>query len=266
MKTTFPQLLQYIGNAGRKILSETLGVMASFTRSSGIDVFKSLLDIEHLDPFQPLVDASDALKTAQDQAVGVAGKLLDINAEIAALTSTPLDQISDHVKYNQELTALYGKQAQLLQDQAQTQANLAHLGQAQMDAQNQSAVQQMAINQIAEEARQAYDAANQQALSMMQTDAKGALDFFNKRKAQIQELAQLEKERALATTDQQRQDLDTQIALTKAAQQAEQAQQAVDIYISSQDQKAMGNEDILKIIQDALNRAGINVDIRTRTA
>lgn len=266
MKDRFPDLLAFIGNAGRRILSETLGVMASFARSGGIDVFKSLLDLKKIDPFQPLVDASDALKTAQDQALGVSGKLLDLNAEIAALVATPFDQMGDHVQHNEQLAALYAEQAVLLNEQANAQANLVRLGQAQTQAQAQSVQQQAMINGIAERARQAYDIAQQQALGMMQTNAKGALDFFNKRKAQIEELAQLEKQRALATTDQQRADLDTQIALTKAVQDAEETQQAVDIYINSQDQRAMGNEDIIKIIEDALRRAGLTVDIRTRTA
>lgn len=266
MDQTFPQLLQYIGNAGRKILSETLGVVASFTRSSGIDVFRSLLDIEKLDPFQPLVDASDALKTAQDQALGVAGKLLDVNAEINTLANMPFSEMGDHVKHNEKLAKLYAEQAILLNEQANAQANLANLGQKQAEMQAKSAQQQMMINQIADNARQQYNAAQQQALAMMQTDAKGALAFFNARKAQIAELAELEKQRALATTDQQRSDLDTQIALVRAAQGVEQQQQAVDIYISSQDQRAMGDEDILKIIQNALMRAGITVDIRARTA
>lgn len=266
MQAGLPKLLAFIGNAGRKILSEFLGTSAAFTRSAGIDVFKSLLDIEHLDPFQPLVDASEALKTAQDQALGVSGKLLDINAEIVALASTPLSEIGDHVAYNEELTKLYAEQAILLNEQANSQANLANLGRTKAEAQAQSVAQQQKINQIAEEARKQYDTAQQQALTMMNTDAQSALDFFNKRKAQIEEMAQLEKQRALATTDQQRADLDTQIALTRAAQSAEQTQQAVDIYISGQDQRAMGNEDIIKIIEDALRRAGITVDIRARTA
>lgn len=266
MTDKLPTLLAFIGKTGRKILDETLGVMAALTRSSGIDVFKSLLDLEKLDPFQPLVDATEALTAAQQQARGVAENLLDLNAEIAVLQNTPMDQVGDHLKYNEKITALYAKQAILLGEQAQAQANLARLGQTQAEAQAQSAQQQVMINQIADNARKQYEQAQQQALGLMQQDAKGALDFFNKRKAQIAELAQLEKEKALASSDQQRADLDTQIRLTQAAQQAEQTQQAVQVYIGQQDQRAMGDVDIIKIIENALRNAGLSVDIRTRTA
>lgn len=270
MEKTMPKVLGWItGNLGKK-LTEYLKIAASMVRSSGIDVFKSLLSLEKMEPFQPLIDATSALQSAQDQARGVSEKLLDLNAEIAALTSTPLDQIGDHVKYNEQLKKLYGEQALLLNEQAQTQANLAKLGQTQLNAEMQSAAQQLAITQIADGARKQYEDAQKQALVLMQSDAKGALEFFNQRKAQIAELAQLQKDRALATTDQERRDLDTQIALTKAAQDAEQSAMTAQININMPGGKPgtglLGEQTIIDIIERALKAAGITVDIRTRTA
>lgn len=260
MQTTFPQMLSYIGNAGRQILAKTLDVYAQFTRSSGLDVFKALLDIQKVPTFQPLIDSTKAYQQAQENAADTAQKLKDVQTQIALAEST-----QSSVDNNQELTKLYQEQADLLKQQADQKKAIWDTGLAVNAAQATSNEQANAINTIASEAREAYEAAQKQALSLMSTDAAGALDFFNKRKAQIQELADLEKQRALATTDQERADLDTQIALTKAAQAAEQAQQAVQINIGQQDTHAMGNVDIVKIIQDALNRAGIQVDIRTRT-
>lgn len=264
LNATWPLVTHWLKGNMAKTVAEFLTSSATMVRGA-YDIFKSLKDLQTSPPFQPLIDATDALKTAQDQALGVSSKLLDLNAEIAELQNTPLDQITDHVKYNEQLTALYAKQAILLNEQANAQANLANLGQTQAQAQAQSVQQQMMINQIADTARQQYEAAQQQALAMMATDAKGALAFFNQRKAQIEEMAQLEKDRALATSDEERQSLDTQIRLLQAAQAAETTAQTVTAQIQI-NPSGQSDQKILDIITRALRDAGIVVDIRTRTA
>lgn len=261
LKQGLPLLLSFMGKANRKILSETLSTVASLVRSSGIDVFKSLLSLQEVPSFQPLIDSTKEFQNAQNQAAETSKKLAEINAEIELAASS-----ADSVKNNEKLAELYKEQAELLKQQVADKKAIFDTGVQVAGAEAARNDQTSAIAEIARNARIAFEEAQAQAKTMMTVDAKGALEFFNRRKAQIEELAQLEKERALATTDQQRADLDTQIALTRAAQGAEQAQQAVDIYIGQSDQKAMGGEDILKIIQDALRRAGLSVDVRARTA
>jgi TP901 family phage tail tape measure protein len=261
---TWPLITKWLKGNMAKTIAEFLTSSATLVRGA-YNIFKSLKDLQTAPPFQPLIDATDALKTAQDSALGVSNKLLDLNAEIAALTSTPLSEISDHVAYNERLTALYAKQALLLNEQANAQTHLAQLGQTQAQAQAASVAQQQMINQIADKARQQYEMAQQQALTMMQTDAKAALTFFNERKAQIEEMAQLEKERVLATTDQERQSLDTQIRLLQAAQSAESTASNVTAMIQI-NPSGQSDQKIIDIIARALKDAGINVDIRTRTA
>jgi hypothetical protein len=363
LTATWPLVTKWLKGNMAKTVAEFLTSSATLVRGA-YNIFKSLKDLQTAPPFQPLIDATDALKTAQEEAANVSGNLLDVNADIAAeikaiqtaqhdnavkhqrqlneklnellakqvelqhqataaghdisgvtaqidalkalgATLTDAEKIRENnekltqlydkrvglqdkarsidlgiadianeinellssgvpVADNARLTELYAKQAQLLNDQAVTQANLVKLSQEKDQATQKAAIQQQAINQIAEKARQQYEAAQQQALTMMQTDAKGALSFFNERKAQIEEMAQLEKERALATTDEERRSLDTQIRLLQAAQSAESTASNVNAMIQI-NPSGQSDQKIIDIIARALRDAGIVVDIRTRT-
>lgn len=262
MSQGLPRLLAFIGKAGRKILAETLGVMASFGRSAGLDVFRSLLDIQNVPTFQPLVESTKAFQDAQENAAETAEKLKEVNDQIAMAQSA-----AESVKNNEKLADLYQKQTELLKEQAEQKKAVWDTGLAVHAAEALSNEQKNAIGDIARRAREAFEAAQAQAKSMMNIDAKGALEFFNARKAQIEELAALEKEKALATTEQQRADLQTQIDLLQAVQAQEKAQQEVQIYIGQQGGSGVyGDRDIIKIIENALRNAGISVDIQQRTA
>lgn len=262
MSQGLPKLLAFIGKAGRKILAETLGVMANFGRSAGLDVFRSLLDLQSVPTFQPLVESTKAFQDAQADATKIAEKLKEVNDQIAVTQG-----MAESVKNNEKLADLYQKQTDLLKEQAEQKKAVWDTGLAVHAAEALSNEQKNAIADIAKRAREAFEAAQAQAKSMMNIDAKGALEFFNARKAQIEELAALEKEKALATTEQQRADLQTQIDLLQAVQAQEKAQQEVQIYIGQQGGSGVyGDRDIIKIIENALRNAGISVDIQQRTA
>lgn len=262
LEQTWPLATQWLKGNLAKLTGEYLKTSAQMVRGN-YNIFKSLRDLEKVEPYQPLIDASQNYQNASKHAIEVAGKLLDVNSQIDQLIAGGPGDLANHVKYNEQLMKLYGTQAQLLQDQATSQSDLVRLFAKQEQAQVVSMQQQRTIQSIAERARQAYQTMQQQALSMMKVDAKGALEFFNQRKSQIEELSKLEKEHALSDDPEDRAALETQIALLKAAQAAEQTAQAVQININTRSQE-QSDQNIINIIQRALQAAGIQVDIRTR--
>lgn len=245
-----------------KLTGEYLKISASMVRGN-YNIYQSLRDLEQVEPYQPLVDASKAYQDASKHAIEVSGKLLDVNQAIEQLIAAGPGDLENHVKYNEQIKKLYSEQALLLQQQAMSQGDLVRLFAKQEQAQTTSMQQQATIQGIAERARQAYQDMQQQALTMMKIDAKGALEFFNQRKSQIEELAKLEKEKALATDPDEQRALDTQIQLLKAAQSAEQTAQAVQLNIFTSGQQN-SDQNIINLIQRALQAAGIQVDIRAR--
>lgn len=264
MQKQYPQALAWIkGNLGKK-LSEYLKTTVSFARGS-VDIFKSLVELEKVDPYAPLAESAQAYQEVQDRAIELSKQQEDISKQIAAAEALAIAP-QDRFTHAQKLTELYAEQARILDEQYKTTAELSKLGEDVARNQDIAGEQRKAIAQIAEEAAKAYEAAQKQALDLMKTDAKGALDFFNQRKAQIEELAELQKQRALATDPNEQKMLDTQIALVKAAQDAEKAQLAAElniIYPGGADMIA--GDRILKILQDALRANGIQVDLRYRT-
>ncbi len=266
LNKTWPLVTHWLKGNMAKTVAEFLKSSATLVRGT-YDIFKSIKDLQAVPAFQPLIDATDSLTTAQQSAAKVSNELLDINAEIAAVSNANgmSSSAEEHVKNNQKLMDLYAKQAQLLQEQAITQGELVKLSTAKSIAEEQSVQQQAAIEAIANDARLQYQALMDQVNTMMKTDAKGALEMFNLKKSQIEELAQLQKERALATNADDRAMLDTQIRLLQAAQAAEGTAQTVTAQIQI-NPSGQSDDKIINIIQRALQDAGISVDIRTRTA
>lgn len=268
MNSAMPKVLEWVrGNLGKK-LSGYLTNAAAMVRGN-LDIFTSLHDLEKLDPFQPLVDSTKALTDAQDSAFAISSQLFDVQDQIAALTrdNNMTTDAQERLKNNQALTKLYQEQSQLLSDQAKAQAGLVGLSLAQSSAQQAANQQQSDITRIAEDAQRQYNDLAAQSQSMMGVDAKRALDFFNMRKQQIQELADLQKQRALATNPDDQKFLDTQIALTKAAQAADSAAATATVNVNVPGgTNDVNTQMITNIINQALQAAGIQTDVRVRTA
>lgn len=261
MEKAYPQALKWLkGNLGKK-LTDYLNTMSGFARGN-LDIFKSLRDLEKFDPFKDLESKRKAYEDAQKHSIATNEHLAEVQQKINEL------QTSGKLKegfVNDELNNLLKERQELLDQQIAGTKTLSDLGSDLSNLVNQSEEQKKAITGIAEEARKAYQLAQDQALELMKTDAQGALKFFNERKKQIEELAQLQKERALATDPDEQRALDTQIALLKAAQDAEQSAMKAEIninYPGGGDKQS--NANILKILQDALRANGYDVSILTR--
>jgi phage-related protein len=261
MEKAYPQALKWLkGNLGKK-LTDYLNTMSGFARGN-LDIFKSLRELEKFDPFKDLESKRKAYEDAQKHSIATNEHLAEVQQKINEL------QASGKLKegfVNDELNNLLKERQELLDQQIAGTKTLSDLGSDLSNLVNQSEEQKKAITGIAEEARKAYQLAQDQALELMKTDAQGALKFFNERKKQIEELAQLQKERALATDPDEQRALDTQIALLKAAQDAEQSAMKAEIninYPGGGDKQS--NANILKILQDALRANGYDVSILTR--
>lgn len=263
MEKAYPKALKWIkGNLGTK-LTEFLKTQASFTRSQ-MGIFRDLFELQKgPDSFEPLVTAQKAYQDSVKSAQDLKEQLADTQKEIEYITASPKRMLDEQAR----LAELYEDQNRLLAEQAKNQKDLFNNAVAQQAAEAQRNELNNQLLIISEDARRAYEAAQAQAMEMMKTDAKGALDFFNERKRQIAELAELQKERALATDPAEQQMLDTQLELLKGVLAAERQAQNAEIAIKYPGGKdAQSQDQILAILQQALQKAGYKVDINFRTA
>jgi hypothetical protein len=256
---TWPLLTHWIHGNMAKTVGEFLTSSAVLVRGA-YDIFKSLKDLQTVPTFQPLTDAAKKYADAQQSAVDTAKNLAEVQDQIKIAEAA-----KESVSNNEKLANLYKEQAELLKLQVDQKKAIFDTGVAVAGAEAGRNAQSSAIAEIAANAQKAYTEAQKQALALMATDAKGALAFFQQRKAQIEELAQLEKDRALATSDEDRASFDTQIQLLKAAQAAESTASTVNAQIQI-NPSGQSDQKIIDIIARALHDAGISVDIKTRTA
>lgn len=268
MKRAYPQALAWIkGNLGTK-LANYLKEVAGMARSQ-MDVFVDLFNLSKApDTFQPLVDATKAYNDSISQSTNIAEKLAEINQKIADAEAMQYgaNERSKQLEQQNKLRDLYADQAELLAEQAKNQDAIKNNLAAQLTAEAQRNEQNNQLLIISEDARRMYEEAQARAMAMMKTDAKGALEFFNERKRQIAELADLQRTRALSTDPKEQAMLDTQLELLKAVIAAEQAGQEATLNIKYPGGKDdVGEDRIMAILLEALRKNGIKVDIDYRT-
>lgn len=262
--SAFPALLATVGDKTKELASSVLNGVAGIAR--GIyDIFKGIKALEIVPDFQPLSDATKTAETAQKKYDDITKKLMEVNAEITRMGDFQAGDTDDERKHNADLLKLLEEQAKLRDDQNLSQQEATDAAMRQSEAQAAANQRAKTIQEIADRAAASYLELEQAVNNLMTSDPKAALELFNKRRAQIQELAELEKERALATTDAERASLDTQIRLLQAAQAAEFQSTTAQIAISNLGEN-MTPQQIIDIVAQALRAAGISVDLQIRTA
>lgn len=262
-EATMPQFIKMTGAHAYELAENILKGFEGLARGA-LNIFKNIRALEVIPAFKPLEDAKKAFESAQKRVNDLDTKMGDINKKVASMGGFQGGDTAAEIKHNEELTKLLAEQSKLRDEQNIAQQDLTDAAMRQSQAQGNANKQAKSLEAIASEAAARYVQLEKITNEMMLTDPQKALKYFEREKAQIQELAQLERERALASSDAERTALDTQIRLLKAAHDAED--RSVNAQISLEGiHDRWSPKMIVDVITQALKNAGISVDLQMRT-
>lgn len=260
---SLPNLLALVDKDAKSIGETVLSGIANVGR--GIyNIFRDIKALEVVPDFKPLTEATKTLETAQRAFDDVQKKLNEVNAEIIAKGDFQRGATDEERKHNGELIKLLETQKKLREDAVKAQQDLTSATEGQMRAGMAAGRQAQVIRDIATKATESYRLLEEQVKNLLVNDPKAAMELLNRGRTHIQELAELEKERALATTESERASLDAQIKLLHLAQQAESKSANAQIAITGLGETVTPQQ-IVDIVAGALRSAGISVDLQMRT-
>lgn len=262
-EATMPQFIKMTGAHAYEMAENILKGFEGLARGA-LNIFKNIRALEVIPSFKPLDDATKSFESAQKRVNDLDTKMGDINKKVASMGGFQGGDTAAEIKHNEELTKLLAEQSKLRDEQNLAQQALTDAAMRQSEAQGNANKRAKSLEAIASEAAAQYVQLEKITNEMMLTDPQKALKYFEREKAQIQELAQLERERVLASSDAERAALDTQIRLLKAAHDAED--RSVNAQISLEGiHDRWSPKMIVDVITQALKNAGISVDLQLRT-
>lgn len=260
---TMPQFIKMTGAHAYEMAENVLKGFEGLARGA-LNIFKNIQALEVIPDFKPLDDATKVFESAQKRVNDLDSAMGDVNKHIASMGGFQGGDTAAEIKHNEELTKLLAEQSKLRDEQNLAQQALTDAAMRQSEAQGNANKRAKSLEAIASEAAAQYVQLEKITNEMMLTDPQKALKYFEREKAQIQELAQLERERVLASSDAERAALDTQIRLLKAAHDAED--RSVNAQISLEGiHDRWSPKMIVDVITQALKNAGISVDLQLRT-
>lgn len=243
-----------------KHISEMFKSQASLARSI-YNTFGFLRDFENATKSQELQDAQNKYNNSREKLLSINEQLAENEFKMRALAAETALTTEEHNKRANELAQ---ERNALLNEQAHATNDIRDASIAQDQAQLRANQQQAQLALLADNVRKQYQALENQVNQLSQTDAKAALDTYNLRSKQIQELSELQKQLITTSDPTERSALETQIRLLQATQGLETQAAQTEINLYARD-AVLGMEEIVRLINEAFQRAGISADIRLRT-